>query len=47
MFKDGHKGLLTTDFISDVEKLTTVRDSYRPPQGPGVRQTGTISVTVE
>lgn len=40
MFKDGHNGLLTTDFAGGVEKLTTVRDSYRPPRGAGVRQTG-------
>ena len=39
-FKDGHTGLLTTDTNADQEKLTTVRVSYRPPQGPAVSQKG-------
>ena len=40
IYKDGHAGLLSTDVTARVEKLTTVRDSYRPPQGPNVRQIG-------
>lgn len=40
LFKHGHKGLLTINDSSPAEKLTTVRDSYRPPKGPDVRLKG-------
>lgn len=40
LFKDGHKGVLTTEFDAKVDTLSTVRDSYRVPQKPGVRQKG-------
>lgn len=39
-YKDGHSGLLTTNNEAKAETLTTIRDSYRPPQPANVRQKG-------
>ncbi|KAK3096671.1 hypothetical protein FSP39_002263 [Pinctada imbricata] len=41
IFRDGHSGILTTDFNSGVEKLTTVRESYTEPQPCQVPLVGT------
>ncbi|XP_013416545.1 sperm-associated antigen 8 [Lingula anatina] len=40
VFKHGHNGVLSTEFDAKAENLTTVRESYRPPTKPGVRQVG-------
>lgn len=47
LLKAGHKGLLTCDFDSKAENLTTVRDSYRPPQHPQVREKGSKREALE
>ncbi|XP_033750691.1 sperm-associated antigen 8-like [Pecten maximus] len=39
-FRDGHLGVLTTDFDANAEKLTTVRASYKRPEPCGVRLVG-------
>ena len=36
VYKDGHRGLLSTEFSTPAEDKTTFRVSYKPPQGPGV-----------
>lgn len=40
LHKQGHKGIMTTDFDARPESLSTVKDSYRKPQMLGVRQIG-------
>ena len=47
IFKDGHKGLLNTDFKAPVESLTTVRAAYTEPQYPGVAVKGTRQKMME
>lgn len=39
-YKDGHKGILTRELDTPVEKVSTHMGSYRVPPGPGVRTTG-------
>ncbi|KAL5004232.1 hypothetical protein ScPMuIL_017688 [Solemya velum] len=39
-FRSGHGGILTTEFNAGAEQLTTVRESYRPPDRSKVRQVG-------
>jgi len=47
-FKDGHKGLLSTNFNDPAsDHLTTVQDSYRPPPGPDVRTVGSKREALE
>ena len=38
--KHGHKGILTTDFESRMESMTTSKASHVTPMGPGVRLRG-------
>ena len=40
LHKYGHKGILTTNFESKVENLSTTKDSYRQPSGSGTRAKG-------
>ncbi|EDO37651.1 predicted protein [Nematostella vectensis] len=40
LHKFGHRGVLTTDFEAEPEKLTTVRHSYRSPEPLGIRTIG-------
>lgn len=40
LHKQGHKGILTTDFDARPEGLSTVRDSYRRPEKLGAREIG-------
>lgn len=40
LHKQGHKGILTTDFNAEAERLSTVRDSYRKLETHGVRKIG-------
>ncbi|KAL2100391.1 hypothetical protein ACEWY4_004785 [Coilia grayii] len=38
--KNGHRGILTLDVTAKVQGMSTVKSSYVPPKGPGVRQRG-------
>lgn len=38
--KNGHRGILTVDMAAKVQGLSTIKSSYTPPKGPGVRQKG-------
>ncbi|XP_041362499.1 sperm-associated antigen 8-like [Gigantopelta aegis] len=40
LFRSGNQGLLTNDLNAKAENLTVVRDTYRPPTKPPVRQRG-------
>lgn len=40
IFRDGHAGILSTDFDATAEKNTTFRVSYKSPEYPGVRLMG-------
>ncbi|KAJ8303978.1 hypothetical protein KUTeg_017561 [Tegillarca granosa] len=40
VFRDGHLGILTTDFDAGAENITTIRASYKKPEPCGVRLTG-------
>ncbi|XP_062599110.1 sperm-associated antigen 8-like [Saccostrea cucullata] len=40
IFRDGHAGILTTEFDSKVDNVTTVRQSYKKPEPCGVRLVG-------
>ena len=40
LFRSGHTGLLTTHFDKPVAGVTTMKDSYRKPAKPGVRERG-------
>ena len=40
VFKDGHGGLLSTNFEAKAPSVTEVRENYKPPRGPGVRTQG-------
>ena len=40
LFRDGHAGILTTDFDATAEKDTTFKVSYKSPEHPGVRLMG-------
>ncbi|XP_066567673.1 sperm-associated antigen 8 [Amia ocellicauda] len=40
LHKHGHRGILSVDLVSKVADVTTVRETYTPPRGPGVRQRG-------
>lgn len=44
LMRDGHKGLLTTEFDTKVEDKTNVRISYKPPKRNPVGQEGNIAV---
>ncbi|KAF6019989.1 SPAG8 [Bugula neritina] len=41
IFKDGHQGLLNTNFNAPAENLTLVRETYTEPRYPGVAVKGT------
>ncbi|XP_072428117.1 sperm-associated antigen 8 isoform X1 [Chiloscyllium punctatum] len=45
-FKDGHKGLLTTDYLSNLSNLTVYKESYPPPMKPP-RETGIRKQLIE
>lgn len=47
LYKDGHKGVLTTNLDSTTEKITTFRESYKKPTSPGVRERGTKAEALE
>ncbi|XP_062410692.1 sperm associated antigen 8 [Sardina pilchardus] len=38
--KTGHRGILTLDMTAKMQGLSTVKSSYTPPKGPGVRVKG-------
>lgn len=40
IFKDGHQGILNTEFEAPADNLTTVRVTYTEPQYPGVAVKG-------
>lgn len=40
IFKDGHKGILSTEFDAEADNLTTVRQVYTEPKYPGVATKG-------
>ena len=42
LYKDGHPGILSTEFDATAEKDTTFKVSYRPPEHPGVRLMGEL-----
>lgn len=41
VLKNGHRGLLTTNFCATTKDLTSHLDAYRPSTGPGIRTIGT------
>lgn len=41
VFKDGHKGILNTNFDDPADSLTTVREAYTVPRYPGIAVKGT------
>ena len=43
VFKDGHSGLLTTNFNGTSEKLTTHKDSYKPHMAKRERERGAVA----
>ncbi|XP_067850321.1 sperm associated antigen 8 [Heptranchias perlo] len=45
-FKNGHKGLLTTDYLSKISDITTYQESY-PPKGIRERQKGIKKQLIE
>ncbi|XP_067930395.1 sperm-associated antigen 8-like [Watersipora subatra] len=47
IFKDGHKGILNTDFNAPADSLTTVREAYTEPRYPGVAIKGTRQTMME
>ncbi|XP_063067349.1 sperm associated antigen 8 [Engraulis encrasicolus] len=40
LYKKGHKGILTVDDTAKVQGTSTIKSSYIPPRGPGVRERG-------
>ncbi|KAG7476967.1 hypothetical protein MATL_G00088390 [Megalops atlanticus] len=40
IYKHGHKGILSVDLISKIQDVSTVKEAFIPPVGPGVRQRG-------
>ncbi|XP_076139511.1 sperm-associated antigen 8 [Alosa pseudoharengus] len=38
--KNGHRGILTLDMTAKVQGLSTIKSSYTPPKGPGIREKG-------
>lgn len=46
IFKDGHKGLLTTNFEDGVSNVTEIRENYKPPKGTGIRTLGIVTICV-
>ncbi|CAH1795783.1 unnamed protein product [Owenia fusiformis] len=46
-FKDGHRGVLTTNFDAKAESVTTIRESYQKPVPPNVRQKGSKAEALE
>uniref|UniRef100_UPI00398ED11F sperm-associated antigen 8 n=1 Tax=Pristiophorus japonicus TaxID=55135 RepID=UPI00398ED11F len=46
-FKNGRKGLLTTDYLSRISDITTYRELYPPPKGPPERERGIKMQLVE
>ncbi|MFT7815677.1 sperm-associated antigen 8 [Arapaima gigas] len=36
----GHKGILTLDFLSEFQGVSTAKAAFTPPRGPGVRERG-------
>lgn len=47
ILRDGHKGVLTTDFDAKVDNKTTVRTTYTPPQPDTTRKTGSKKEVME
>ncbi|XP_067871117.1 sperm associated antigen 8 [Heterodontus francisci] len=46
-FKHGHKGLLTTDYLSKIYDITTYKESYPPPKGCPQRERGIKKQLIE
>lgn len=40
LHRQGHKGILTTDLSSSMQKTSTVEETFKSPEGPRVRMTG-------
>ncbi|XP_078082412.1 sperm-associated antigen 8 [Mustelus asterias] len=46
-FKEGHKGLISTEYLSHISDRTTYRESYPPPTGPPEREKGIKKQLIE
>ncbi|XP_051889012.1 sperm associated antigen 8 isoform X2 [Pristis pectinata] len=46
-FKNGHKGLLSIDYLSKMPDVTTYREFYPPPKGPEEREIGIKKQLIE
>lgn len=42
LFRDGHAGILTTDFNAKQEKESTVKSSFKKPVHPGIPLEGSF-----